>query len=319
MLYQRDFDESTLSVCFIIKEYETNKTTNPKCFRFVIDGKSNDDVETPIDFEYNLDKIIGGQYHFDIRTNDENNRLIYSSEWDDDIEPGHYAHVPCNIYDNKGGYDKLAGDINFNYCVINQQYAHTKELNITVEDVCFTFDIDICDGYGYTSRIINLQINYNIHPWLSHVKTYTMGTIGDVPKMDIPEHIRLQLDDPKCNISIANHSFTYLWLYPYYTGDIFLINLEPKSTDPKCKKYQYYIVAHLHIVNNSCGTCNENCICNWTNEDIHMFNTFLKNYSAKLNAFWYETYSTLMLNREPFIVQSNDCCFIDKTIIDDFS
>lgn len=315
MFYQRDFDINMMECNLIIIESETYKSDSPKTHHsFKLFG---DDIDNIIPFDFEIDKILSTLYEFELRTNLPENRLIYSTEWNntttDWIDFAVISSYTNSTLEKK--QESLTLDYNFNYITIDQPIVHTKDISIHLQDIEFTYDIAFDDKFGYTKRINGLKVNYHMHNWLGHVKTHRLGVTGDVLKDSIPHHISTAVSKLTTH-DIAKSSFSVLWLYRYYTGDIFIINVEMKNDVAKSIRFQYYIVAHLHIVNNHCGRCHDDCIHNWSDADIEIFKNFITFQSVNFKVDWYAKSSVINYKSKPIIVQNGDCCFIDKTLID---
>jgi hypothetical protein len=310
MFYEDKFDMSMLDCSFVIieKELLMNNSTYSTLYHY-FDIVGNDTLNK-IDFTFDVDKIESNLYEFEIRRNDEDNTLIYSSEWNDTSVD--FINL-TNIFNmSLPDINKLAKEMSWTYITINRPFIHTKEKGIIIEDIYINYEVIIENGTAYQIKITNMLLKYFIHDWLPMVKNIKLGQIDDVDKHNIPEDILLDLKKIKTHL-ISKLSFSFLWLYRYYTGDIFIINIEPKGK--KHKMFQYYVVAHLHICNNSFGNCHPDCVSNWSEPELDSLYSFLSSQSKLLDVKWYPESTVIEYIKTPIISQTNDCCFIDKSQI----
>lgn len=307
MFYQSEFNDSMLQCSLTIIEtnldIESNTALQKKYFRYLIKG---DQQDNDINFEFERDKLIEGWYDFEIRINNEQNSLIYSTLWNNSS----YEFATFTQVKPSDSPDIYLNEMNFDYVHINRPFIHTKNTCINLLEINIDYDVEVDDKYAYHKEITKMQCVYHIHNWLPHIKTYTIGHIDDLYRGDIPSHILSMVAKTKTH-ELQKHSFSALWLYRYYTGDIFIVNIEKKGD--RHDMFQYYVVAHLHIVNNKCGECHNECLCNWKEHEINSFDNFLSTHSKNLNVEWYENnMSVIMFKNQPLISKINDCCFIDK-------
>lgn len=312
MSFQETFDESMLECCFVIIEPTLNNDVNPrydtKLHHFDIYG---DGINNTIDHDIQLDLLDEELYNIELRMNNSDNTLIYSTENRNSIDDF------LIYYDFKGTSEKeisqMAEDIELIHIVLNRPFIFTKDICVILYDISIKYQISINDTHLFHSKIESVSISYHVHPWLENIKHNLLGQIDTVDSDFIPDNLMYQVKKFKTHL-MSRQSFTVLWLYRYYTGDVYIVNIEPKGN--KFNNVQYYIVAHLHMVNNLSGECHDDCITKWTESEIDSLDTFLFNNSNQLNVVWYEGASVVNFQGRPFITQSNDCCFVDKTLID---
>lgn len=311
MFYEDKFDKSMLDCSLVIIEKEllmNNDTYSTLYHYFDIVG---DDKMNKINFTFDIDKIESALYEFEIRRNDEDNTLVYSSELNNASTD--FINLTNTFNMSFKDINELAEEMSWGYITINRPFIHTKEKAIIVEDIYINYEVIIEDGKAYQAKITNMSLKYFIHDWLPMVKNIELGQIDDVDKFNIPDDIQIVAKKFKTHF-IYNHSFSLLWLYRYYTGDIFIINIEPKG-NVKNKMFQYYVVAHLHICNNSLGNCHPDCVSNWYEPELDSLNRFLLLESKYLDVKWYPDSTIIEYRGTPMISQTNDCCFIDKSQI----
>lgn len=312
MSFQDEFDESMLECCFVIVEPTLNNDVNPRCdtkiHHYDIYG---DGLNNVIDFNIDTDILDEGTYNIELRMNNKDNTLIYSTDLRDNIEDF------LTYFELKGSSEKeiyqMAEDIELVHIVLNRPFIFTKDICVSLYDISIKMDIGINDTHLYHSRIDSVSITYHVHPWLENVKHNLLGHVDTVDADFIPDNILYQVKKFKTHL-MSRQSFTILWLYRYYTGDVYIVNVEPKGN--KFDNVQYYVVAHLHMVNNLTGNCHEDCVSKWEEHEIDSLDSFLFNNSDRFNVVWYEGASVINYNGQPFITQSDDCCFVDKTVID---
>jgi hypothetical protein len=310
MSFQEEFDESMFQCSLVIIEPSLNTDHNPKYntklnyFDIYGDGDNNN-----IDYQIDADVLDEETYNLEIRMNNKDNTLIYAT---DENIADFFTYFEIKNTSNKEIY-QIAEDAELINIVLNKPFIFTKDLCVMLYDITMHFDVDINNGYVYHTRIQSLSVTYHVHPWLKNIRHNLLGEIDTVDSDYIPNNILYEVKKFKTHL-MAKQSFSVLWLYRYYTGDIYIVNVEPK--DNKFVNVQYYVVAHLHIVNNVCGNCHEDCVSKWSESELDSLEIFIFNNSNKFNVIWYNGASVINFNGNAFITQSNDCCFVDKTIID---
>ena len=266
-------------------------------------------VEHPLD----IDSIRDNEYDLEIRMNNPENTLIYSTIDNDSIED-FLKYSPTGTLTHKEIHE-VADEMSYVSIVINRPFIHTKDECVLLHDITLKFEVEIVDDIICQTKIEEITILYHKHNWLPNIVNNKLGVVGDITKKDIPLNILHCLRDIKPHL-YDKIAFSVLWLYRYYTGDIYIINVEPKGNNNKSNKAQYYVVAHLHIMNNMCGNCTSECISNWSDAEIDSLDTFLINNNKNFQVVWYQNSSIITYKNSPFIIQSDDCCFVDKTAID---
>jgi hypothetical protein len=318
MFYEEVFDKSMFDCSFVIIEKESfSKTDTISTLYHYFDVVGNDKLNN-IEFSFDINKIQNNLYEFEIRRNDDNNTLIYSTEWaNTSVDFINLTNIfKMSITD----INEIAKDMSWTYITINRPFIHTKQKSVAIEDIYINYEVIIKNGVAYHAKINDIALIYFVHDWLPMVKNMKLGQIDDVNKFNVPENIRIATDKCKTDI-ISKFSFSVLWLYRYYTGDIFIINIEQKENINQQTKninknmFQYYVVAHLHICNNTFGKCHPDCVINWSESELDSLGNFLTLKSRKLEVEWYPESTAIKYKGTPIISQSEDCCFVDKTQI----
>lgn len=272
-----------------------------------------DGITHMVDHPLDITLLEDNEYELEIRMNDAQNTLIYSTADNDCIED----FLKCAFTDKLSIKEihELADEMSYVSMVLNRPFIHTSEECVLLHDITLKFEVQVIDNMICQTKIEEITILYHKHEWLPNVVENKIGVIGDVDKSDVPLNILQNVRDIKPHL-YSKIAFSVLWLYRYYTGDIYIVNFEPKGNNRKSNKVQYYVVAHLHIVDNACGNCSSECVSNWTEAELDSLDTFLLNNNNNFEVVWYKNTSIITYKDNPFIIQSDDCCFVDKTAID---
>jgi hypothetical protein len=302
-----------LTCTFVIVERimvydDVNPNYEFKYHYFDIDGEES--IE--IDFKFDVTKIQDEDYNFEFRDGD--NKLLYSTELNDNPED-FIGDLDIEKIEPSKLEEELT-ELSYQYLILNKPYHIDKTLCINLYDVVIYYDLYVDDYHAHQSKIISLKVSYSNHDWLPIAKKYNMGAVAKIGADNIPEYIRNKADAIKTHF-IAVNDFSALWLYRYYTGDIFIVNIE-QCGNVKKKHYQYYLAVHLHIKNNKCGHCHDDCIVHWDDNEFSNLERFLVDNFEDLELKWHLKSCVIKYKDDVFVRQDDDCCFINKKIIDTY-
>jgi len=289
-----------------ITDGDVNPSYKYKYNNFSINGE--EPIE--IDYEFDISKIVESEYEFEIRK-ESTDELIYSTAWNDTIQD--FLAFTDTEKMSKKDKDSLLDEMTTQYLIINKPFIFTETTCISLYSIKMIYQLFSDDYCAHHHKIISFELKFRTDKWLDAIQKYDMGHIYKINKIDLPPCIYDRATKLKTH-SINQKAFSVLWLYRYHTGDVFIINVEQAGSH-KNKMAQYYISAHLHINNNKCGNCHDDCVHEWSESDWNNLELFLLENSEYLKVKWYEESSIIEYKGEIFIRQNTNCAYVDKSIV----
>lgn len=274
-------------------------------YNFDINGSE----PTDIDFNFDVAKVMDDDYELEIKTLDDD-KVVYSTLWNDEFEEFIHWESLCSVLDKDK--TEIIKEMQCFTHIINKPFRYDTNTYTNLYSITLEYQLNI-DSYGvFPERIISLRLSFITNKYPKAIINYEPGKIHKITTPDLPPYIRSHAKQIKTH-TFNKQSFSALWLYKHYTGDIFIINVEPSG-----KQFQHYVVAHLHICQNRCGKCITECITNWDEGDIEVLETFICTMNDQLEVKWLKNSSIINYKNEVFISQDNDCAFINRTILEKY-
>ena len=268
-----------------------------------------DNTNHDVSYDFNLNDLKRESYCFDIKAG---TNLIYSSRWNE-TQDDFVTYEELDTY--QGDKQTLLRNLNNTEVTLHIPFQKDSHSITSLVSIKLKFDVKEVGNDVFQHRLINIIPIVHTHTWLPKVVDYDIGVIDKIDESNVPFHLLYQANKFGTE-AIQRCHFTTLWLYPYHTGDIFLVNLEKSPTG-----FQYYVASHLHIENNECGgQCHQNCVVKMSPSGKELLRDFLYQEVKHLKVIWFESYCRVIHTggntQKIIITQDNNCATINLHNID---
>lgn len=304
--YENEFEGCQLVIQERVKSFDENTaTTSINCKYAYFD--LIDKTYVNVDYKFDPVKIMNQDYNFAI-TYPRSHKEIFNTNWNNSEFDFVSAVSNYNMSENE--ITEIVNEMRFQYIVLNRPFRLNSEENVYLYDISIEYKVEVDMLYIAQVGISKIKVEFHSERWLSAVKHNDMGQIYKITDSIVPEYIRNEVARYPNN----NSDYNILWYYPYYTGDIYLINL--RTHKMATTQFEYFIAAHLHIEKNLAGgECHEHCVSKWNSQEIVQLQEFLLENSYYMNVKYSKGTTYIMLNNDVCISQDIDCCYVNKKMI----
>lgn len=271
-----------------------------------------EEKEYQINCPLTLKDIQDENYHIELVSdvNLTGDKALYTTYQNDTIINFGFCAEKVDLLDDKE-LECKARDMEYAYNFINMPFYLNKHFIVYLYDIQFKFNIVKVGDYMYPNKIRTVMANYHIARWMPNIQTGTLGLMEPFPREDLFDYVGKTVMKITPDY-LKSHDFGVLMIMPFYSGDIYLLSIEPDWEGG----YQYYIAAHLHKANCDLEKCNSNCISQFKSSDIEKFNDFIHFKSDQFRLSQKTGKDTIIYKGEPFIIQRSGCCKINTNILE---
>jgi hypothetical protein len=303
--YENEFEGCQLVIQERVKSFGINNTTSIyytyKYFDLI------DKTDVTINYEFDPVKIMNQDYNFSI-TYPRSHKEIFNTNWNNSEYDFVNAISNYNMSDSE--ITEIINEMKFQYIILNKPFRLNSEENVYLYDITIEYKVEVDMQYIAQVGISKIKVEFHSERWLAALKHNDMGKIYKITDCIVPEYIRNEVTGYPNN----NSDYNILWYYPYYNGDIYLVNLRTHKMAKT--QFEYFIAVHLHIEKNLAGgKCHEHCVSKWKSNEISQLQEFLLENSYYMTVTHSKGTTYIMFNNSVCISQDIDCCYVNKKMI----